>query len=292
MGFLDSKGFSDGIRDKEGMIYEFQMIAGLVVLAIAMRTFGHPVPRKLGALMWVVATFAAGYYLGGSVLSGFLATMIWVLLPGVGILLQVRRLRLPMDRRVEPRFPPSRMQFPGLREMTGEIEAEGFEQVADVGWDWEESKQFQRVFHHPENHWQAGITLAEQGGAAVVFVSLTTRDEAGRIWRTWNYPFSYTMHLPPHQCVLRMAGADNFKDMMRAHARHLEGRASGPGPSSLAVTDADVVTALMEQEAREQVEHNLDRGIILPAGEGTFRYSWRGCFFLWRQFLKDMVRLS
>ena len=28
------------------------------------------------------------------------------------------------------------------------------------------------------------------------------------------------------------------------------------------------------------------------ADKNTFRYSWRGCIYLWCQFLKDMVKLS
>ncbi len=43
---------------------------------------------------------------------------------------------------------------------------------------------------------------------------------------------------------------------------------------------------------RDQVDHNLDRGLIKLSGNGTFRYSWRGLCYLWMQSVKDMVRLS
>ena len=36
----------------------------------------------------------------------------------------------------------------------------------------------------------------------------------------------------------------------------------------------------------------MHRGIIEPAGEGLFRYSARGMFFLWTQLVKDMVKLG
>jgi len=48
----------------------------------------------------------------------------------------------------------------------------------------------------------------------------------------------------------------------------------------------------MEREMRDQVDHNLDRGLIKLSGNGTFRYSWRGLCYLWMQSVKDMVRLS
>ena len=42
---------------------------------------------------------------------------------------------------------------------------------------------------------------------------------------------------------------------------------------------------------QNQVEFNLASGIIRLTGDGHFQYSKRGLFFLWGQFLKDMVRL-
>ena len=42
---------------------------------------------------------------------------------------------------------------------------------------------------------------------------------------------------------------------------------------------------------RQQVEHNLNAGIIRMTGNGHFMYSARGLFFLWGQFVKDMIRL-
>ena len=56
--------------------------------------------------------------------------------------------------------------------------------------------------------------------------------------------------------------------------------------------DEGVQLDRLRTESRRQVDHNLDQGLITLSGEGTFRYSWRGYLFLWRQFLRDMVRLS
>ncbi len=47
----------------------------------------------------------------------------------------------------------------------------------------------------------------------------------------------------------------------------------------------------IESELRSQIDHNLESGIIKLTGDGYFRYTLRGLFFLWRQFIKDMIRL-
>ena len=42
---------------------------------------------------------------------------------------------------------------------------------------------------------------------------------------------------------------------------------------------------------KQQLDHNLKRGLIELTGDGFFRYSNRGLFFLWKQAVKDMIRL-
>ena len=59
----------------------------------------------------------------------------------------------------------------------------------------------------------------------------------------------------------------------------------------LRVPDPDEVINEIEGEMRRQIDHNLSKGIIQLTGDGHFRYSFRGLFFLWRQFIRDMLRL-
>ena len=66
----------------------------------------------------------------------------------------------------------------------------------------------------------------------------------------------------------------------------------GIGDDQIQAIGPDEIRPLMEKELRMQIDHNLDKGLIRLSGNGTFRYSWRGMFFMWYQFLKDMVRLS
>jgi hypothetical protein len=41
-----------------------------------------------------------------------------------------------------------------------------------------------------------------------------------------------------------------------------------------------------------QIAHNLATGVSDQDDSGAVRYSWRGMFFIWFQFLRDLVRLS
>ena len=45
-------------------------------------------------------------------------------------------------------------------------------------------------------------------------------------------------------------------------------------------------------ELSVQVQHNVAAGILLSTGDGRVRYSWRGCLYLWVQYLKDLVRMA
>src|SRR3712207_8752675 len=42
--------------------------------------------------------------------------------------------------------------FPTLNDITREIENENFAHVQDAGWDWEDYKQFFRLFYRSEEH--------------------------------------------------------------------------------------------------------------------------------------------
>ncbi|MBP7948207.1 MAG: hypothetical protein KA004_01035 [Verrucomicrobiales bacterium] len=270
---------------------ELAIILGVLLAAYGLRTFGHPLLRRLGALVFLTASFLAGYFLFGSWWAGALCVALWFLLPWLEIILRLRRMTLPLDKSFRKRHAPSGDEMPELRELTEEIRGLGFEQGDDVGWDWENMRQFIRFFAHPDDKVQAAIHLNVQGAVSLVFVSLVTRSSDGRIWITWNYPFSYNMKLAPEFTLHRATRADSFEQLLTEHLYFLG--ENEPLLDELTVAPPlEELQALMERELRRLVDHNLDAGIICLSGEGRFRYSWRGCFFLWGQFLKDMVRLS
>ena len=71
----------------------------------------------------------------------------WLFLPWLEILTRIRTLRLPKEKRLRPKSPPSTSLFPALDEISREIENEGFAHVNDAGWDWEDYRQFFRLFY-------------------------------------------------------------------------------------------------------------------------------------------------
>jgi hypothetical protein len=48
----------------------------------------------------------------------------------------------------------------------------------------------------------------------------------------------------------------------------------------------------IQKDLRAQIAHNLATGVLTQNAAGEVRYSWRGLFFIWMQFLRDLVRLS
>ena len=42
---------------------------------------------------------------------------------------------------------------------------------------------------------------------------------------------------------------------------------------------------------RDQIAHNLKKGVLKSTASGEVKYSWRGMIYLWCQFLLDLVRL-
>ncbi len=268
------------------------IVLGVIVLALALRSFSHPVLRKAGAVAVLVATYLIGYFLTGSHVAGTAGVLMWFLLPWIELLTRIRRLRLPMKKSLRHQPPPNAQRFPNLGDFTDEIEAEEFEYAEDAGWEWEDLKQFFRIFYSEKDRTQAAICLNEQHGLAFVFVSLTSRTSDGRVYRTWNFPFSYTLKMAPEIRINRVPNANSFAEMLAEHRDFL--LRLGVAPEDLVDENPEALPEQMETETQQQIRHNLDRGLIETCAQdpGQVRYSWRGLFFLYGQLVKDMVKLS
>ena len=270
---------------------QFALVAGLAVLAMALRCCRHFAARKLGALIFLVASFFALYFIfNRSVVAGLCGVGAWFLLPWIELLTRIRRLRLPLENRLRFRVPPADSFFPHAAEAVDAMDEEGFEHATDSGWEWAGMKQFFRIFWNPEKRAIATVCLCEQEEVAFAFISITSRDGNGRIFRTTNFPFSPTLkcgseitwnHVPC-ECSC-------FHQILHNHHQFL-GRLHVP-EDDLRVPDPDEVINEIEGEMRRQIDHNLSKGIIQLTGDGHFRYSFRGLVFLWRQFIRDMLRL-
>ena len=270
---------------------EIFIVLGVVALSLALRSFEVRWLRKLGALGILAATALAFYFMTGSIVAGVGGLFLWFLLPWIELLTRTRRLRLPLGKALERESPPGASRFPDLTDLTDEVEAEGFEYVADTGWEWDGMHQFYRLFYHPGTREQAAICLNEQEGIAWVYLSLTSRHPKGETFRTSNIPFSSPMKMAPDVRFHQIPDAEVFEDLLFEHRQWLSG--FGYEGNDFVEEDPEALSGLIEQETVCQIRHNLDAGLIeLAESAETFRYSWRGLFYLYFQLVKDMVRMS
>ena len=269
---------------------EMLLFTGLVILTVACLSYGHPLLRKLGLFCIGLTTFAAGYLLTGNIWAGLACAGAWLLLPWIEILLRVRKLRLPLNKELRQTTPPHREMFPELDDLSGEIEALGFEHVSDLGWEMEGYRQFLRLFAHPEKREEVTVTYVEQNQLGFHFVSLTSRGLDGAVFTTWNCPVSPSLKTAPSVHFHRVAGDTPFDGVVLAHESFLAD--SGQTVDTLSPVDADSVPAAVEGDMATQMQHNLREGLLQPADEGHGRYSRRGMLNLWIQFLRDIFKFS
>ncbi len=271
------------------MTADLLLVFGVAVLGLALRSLSQPLLFRLGSWTIVAASFLAGWLLVGSIGVGILFGVSWFFLPWIEIVFRLRKVRLPLERSLESRTPPSRTVFPGFNELTEEVEAEGFDHVADVGWEDEHIRQFYRVFRDQTSTTQACICFAEQGDLAFFYLTLTSRTPAGRGFQSWNYPFAYGLKFSPMVRMNRLPSNKTFAEMTKAHLRFL--REEGIADGAIEKFDELQVVEAMQHDLQRHVRHNLDVGILAKDGENLIRYTFRGMLFLWLQFLRDVVRI-
>lgn len=272
------------------MVREGLIVVGLVVFAAAFRSCRRNWSRKVGALIFLAASFLAIFFLTKCLWCGFLAVAAWFFLPWVELLTRVRKMRLPMKNRLQQHEPPEDDFFPNASRALAAMSDAHFEHVGDAAWHWAGMEQYFRLHWNPEEKAVATVCLCEQDNVAFAFISITSRTADGRVYRTTNFPFSPTLKNPPGFAWKHVPCERNcFHQMLADHHQFL--RKLKIESEHLALPDPESLEADIEEEMRMQIEHNLEHGIIEPTGDGYFRYSTRGLFFLWKQFAKDMIRL-
>ena len=80
----------------------------------------------------------------------------------------------------------------------------------------------------------------------------------------------------------------SFEELYESHRAFL--RSNGVTPGSLLVLDPGEMSSEIQKDLRTQVEHNVEVGVLIQTASGEVRYSWRGLFFIWTQFLRDLLR--
>src|ERR1044071_6021333 len=152
------------------MLFGLFITPGVAGLRGALRSYQSSLSQKVGALGILVASFLAIYYITGSWVLGVISALSWLFLPWLEILTRIRALRLPREKTLRPKSPPSDDVFPTLDEITSQIESEGFIHVTDAGWDWEDYRQFFRLFYKEEDRAQATICLNEQNDLSFYYL--------------------------------------------------------------------------------------------------------------------------
>ena len=271
------------------MLFGLCLTLGVAVLSIALRSYETSFAQKAGALGILVSTFLAVYFVSGKWSFGLIAALSWLFLPWLEILTRIRVLRLPKEKSLRPKSPPSQDVFPSLSEITREIENEGFAHISDAGWDWEDYKQFFRLFYKEEDRAQATICLNEQNDLSFYYLRISSRARDGIIWTTWNYPLSYGLKLTPQFRINRQRPDQSFWQLYQSHKEYLRHNQVETGV--IDAMDEDQIQAEIENDLREQIAHNVEKGVLKSANEKEVKYSWRGMIYLWCQFLLDLVRL-
>ncbi|MEP6810186.1 MAG: hypothetical protein ABI992_08070 [Chthoniobacterales bacterium] len=271
------------------MLFGLFLTLGVAVLSVALRSYQSSLAQKAGALGILVTTFLFAYFLSGNWIVGLAATLAWLFLPWLEILTRIRVLRLPKEKALRPKSPPSPDVFPTLNEISREIENEGFAHINDAGWDWEDYKQFFRLFYKEEDRSQATICLNEQHDLSFYYLRISSRARDGIIWTTWNYPLSYGLKLTPQFRINRERPDQSFWQLYQSHKEYL--RLNQVETDVIAPMDEDRIQTEIENDLRDQIAHNVEQGVLKSANEKEVKYSWRGMIYLWCQFLLDLVRL-
>src|SRR5256714_9735288 len=271
------------------MLFGLFLTLGVAVLSVALRSFQTAFAQKVGAVGILVSTFLAVYFVSGSWLAGASAALAWFFLPWLEILTRIRALRLPKEKALRPKSPPSPDVFPTLEEITSEIQNEGFAHINDAGWDWEDYRQFFRLFYKEEDRAQATICLNEQNDLSFYYLRISSRANDGTIWTTWNYPLSYGLKLTPQFRINRQRPDQSFWQLYQSHKEFL--RDNAVETDVIDALDEEQIQLEMENDLRNQIAHNLEQGVLTQTAGGEIKYSWRGVIFLWCPFLLDLGRM-
>jgi len=253
------------------MLFGVFLTLGVAMLSVALRSFQNSYSQKAGALGIIIASFLAIFFISGSWVLGLAAAVSWLFLPWLEILTRIRALRLPKEKQLRPKNAPSS------------------DSLGDAGWDWEDYRQFFRLFYKEEDRAQAAICLNEQHDLSFYYLRISSRAKGGTIWTTWNYPLSYGLKVTPQFRINRQRPDQSFWRLYQSHREFL--RRNGVKADAIDTLDEERIETEIENDLRDQIAHNIAKGVLKQTAAGDVKYSWRGMIYLWCQFLVDLVRL-
>lgn len=269
---------------------EFLLVIAAIVVGFALRSCRTLFFRKLGALCFLISSALSFYFIFGSICAGVIGTLLWFFLPWFDLFMRVRKLKHPLSNRLRFQKSPSPEYFPNAGRLINEIEEAEFEHILDSGWNWVGMQRYYRIFWNPEVKAIAALCLCEHENVAFAYVTISSRTENGQNIHTTNYPFSPALQHPPLALWRHLPCEKNsFPMIFHEHEQHLADLKIEE--KDLLLPDPAMITEQIEEEMRKRIDHNTERGLISLTGDGHFRYTKRGLFFLWKQAVKDMIRL-
>lgn len=269
---------------------EIYIVIAIIIFGYALRSCRTAMLRKLGALVMLVASGLCFYFLTLSIWWGVAAVAAWFFLPWVELLTRIRKMRMPIENKLQQRFSTNVSNYPNADVHTLTLERAGFEHIRDCSWNLGGMEQLYQLFWNAETRSVVSICLCEQSNVTFSYLTITSKDITNGVWRTTNFPFSPTLKPTPrvhwnqiscvNECVVKL---------LEHHCDFLEKQ--GFIDDDLSIPDPDLLEEEIEHELRRQIDHNLQKGIIRLTGDGNFRYTLRGLLYLWKQFVRDMIRL-
>jgi len=275
------------------MLSNLFLIAGVVVLGFAMRSFDHRVLYRLGVVCFGAAIFLFGWLVIGHVVWGVGLAVAFFGVPFVGIVVETATLRLAARRKIAACAPPVPLDFPNLDDLTNEIEAEGFEYCADIGSQDDEDEEsedslFWRIFLNSDATTQASICLVDRSGLSFFYVTITSYMDEKRVFLTSNYPFPDTLKFEPFMLIQRMTGTLSVSEQLSANRKFL----SKHNVEKLMRINGSAAGERTENEFADYINYNVTIGLLRPVANGQVRYTFKGVLFLCRQFIRDFFCLN
>ena len=148
-------------------------------------------------------------------------------------------------------------------EITREIEDEGFVHVGDAGWDWEDYRQFFRLFYREEDRAQAAICLNEQRDFSFYYLRISSRAKGGTVWTTWNDPgFPTGLKLTPlYSALIDNVLIRSFWQLYQSHRDFLRRKRCEIPRQSIPLDEEQIETRNGER-LRDQIAHNIHKGVL------------------------------
>jgi len=267
------------------------LVCGVLLLGgISLFQFENITVRKIGMVLFWLASGLTAYFLSGSVALGCAMLAAWIFFPLWEVVFILRQLRLPRHRELADARAP-RDEFEELSDVSHELTDAGFEQVDECSLHPVEHEQYYRIFVRKDGFVQAMIGYVARGAIGFHFVAFTSIGKDGRRWMTWDYPLTYGLVMPPNTAVYRMLDCQDVPELYQAHLDFL--KVNDVAIEELTPFDLtqDAARARLEESLNQQIEYNISRGYLAPVAgqdEDNFCYSWRGTLYVTGQVLRDL----